>query len=163
MHADTAGSPSESPLPRRRAGGRLKVLAILAIALVVMASGAAIGAALTVMYFRSRLFPPAATTDGTEKAIMDRLSGSVELTGEETETIRKIVRESISAIGAIRQEYDGEINQRLGTMRGEISEVLGPERSRRCGHWMHGSDETDPGADSNPEPFRMRRRGRHHR
>ncbi|MCC8189712.1 MAG: hypothetical protein LIP77_03605 [Planctomycetes bacterium] len=105
---------------------------LLAVALLLMAAGGAIGSGLTVLHFRSALAAPDGSPEILCHMITNRLSGSVAISPEEMAAIEMVVAHDVSDVTRLRREFDGEVKERLSVMCERICEILGPERAHAC-------------------------------
>lgn len=132
-HNDPA-HPSHPPHPADGIGKRYVLIA--ALALVVMAAGAAIGAGVTILYFGRMFMQRPGAPDQTARLIAGRLSRDVNLSPEERARTEALVEKRMAEVAAIRERYEKEITRKLGAMTDGITDIIGDERANRCG-WMH--------------------------
>lgn len=142
MNANDATARLGIPVPGEfaRRGHPGRNLFFILSALLFIIAGAVIGAGLSALHFRGALIRPGVPAERVSTAISDKVIGSVSLSPEEEARLRAVVEGDVAAMTAIRAEYAGKVRDRLVLMCDKVCEILGPERTERCGVWKWVKD-----------------------
>lgn len=146
MGTDFSSPPNNySHHGNRGADSWKKYLAIAVIAVVVMVAGAVIGSGITIMYFGRMFLQQPSSPDQAAQLITTRISSAADLSPEERIRTLELVQKEMDEIAAIRKKYEEEVNKKLGSMSEGVTEIIGKERSDRCGDWMRRYHPQTPG------------------
>ena len=128
MSDATPALPGEGkPLPPR--GPRPWVMVL--VGLVIVVSGAVIGAGVTVLALRNRLAAPPTPGERTAALIASDLRNRYNLTDEQARQVKEIMATRMEAIEAIRQEMRRKVAAEHEKLRVDMKKVLTPEQFER--------------------------------
>jgi len=118
--------PNESlPRPVRRCLWKTLLL------LGVFFGGFVIGSALTGSVVVHRVREAAFTPEKTAERIMGRMERRLDLTDEQSDQVKAIVRRNMGELVTRRAEVRAQVLEQVQTIRREIAEVLTPEQERK--------------------------------
>lgn len=127
--------------------------------LVILLAGITIGAAGALLVVRPQPVQPPRPPDEIVPIIMARFRNELQLTPDQTDAIRGILRTRMQELHAIREAARPEIESQLEAMKKEIDAVLTEEQrgrwqrivSRLEGEFRHGM-RRGPGRPGGPRP-----------
>ena len=112
------------PLPPR--GPRPWVMVL--VGLVIVVSGAVIGAGVTVLALKNRLAAPPTPGERTAALIASDLRNRYNLTDEQAKQVKEIMARRMEVIEAIRRQAHEQMAAEHETLRAEMKAVLTPEQ-----------------------------------
>jgi len=115
------------PLPPR--GPRPWVMVL--VGLVIVVSGAVIGAGVTVLALKNRLAAPPSPGERTATLIASDLRNRYNLTDEQAKQVKEIMATRMEVIEAIRQEMHKKVATEHEKLRADMKKVLTPEQFER--------------------------------
>jgi Spy/CpxP family protein refolding chaperone len=123
------------------------------LGLLILVCGIAIGAGGTVVLAKRVLLgPQRKPPQQVGRALMQRLSGSLNLTPQQETQVREIMKRHFDRTAEIRAEARGEMEQELAAMRDEVAQVLTPEQQAKWqAHYQRLQRWTAPA--TGPRPF----------
>ncbi len=128
---DQASKPDVQPgaghLPPR---GR-RTWPMIVLGLVIVVSGAVIGAGTTVLLLRDRLARPPSPGERTADRIVEDLRGRYDLTEEQARKVREIMASSMDALDAIHRDAQSRAEAAREKLRTEMKKVLTREQFQR--------------------------------
>jgi hypothetical protein len=143
---DQANAPAGGPLPRR--GPRTWVIVL--VGLVIVASGAIIGAGTTVLVLRNRLIPPPPPGEKMASVAAEDVKDRYGLTDEQAGRVREVMTRRMEAIAAVREESREKVRAEHDKLRAEMKEILTPDQFAR---WeTHFESLRPPGFPPPPGP-----------
>jgi len=128
---DQASKPDVQPgaghLPPR---GR-RTWPMVVLGLVIVVSGAVIGAGTTVLLLKDRLARPPSPGERSTDRIVEDLRGRYDLTDEQARKVREIMASSMDALEAIHRDAQSRAEASREKLRTEMKKVLTPEQFQR--------------------------------
>lgn len=126
--------------------------------LVILAAGVTLGIAGTLLVVPPRIRPPM-PVDRAMQFLLGRLGQELELSEEQVEELKGILKVRMNKLDEIRQKARPEIEEQLELLKSEVSEVLTPEQQDRWQRFIEHMDRMfrrgmrrGPGGRGGPGP-----------
>lgn len=100
------------------------------LGLAILGCGMVIGAGATVLVGRRMFSPPSRHPAQISRAITRHLSGRLDLTPQQQQQVRDIIRQHIERVNDIRNQSRRDAESELNQMRDDVAKVLTPDQAR---------------------------------
>jgi len=126
----------------------------LALGLVILLCGTAIGAGGALLLGRKALVHTIRSRDPNPRELTGRMGERLDLTAEQRKRVEAIVSERMGAVREIREETRPRIGEQMELMQKEVGEVLTTQQKAEWREWFSEVQRARPGP---PSGWRQRR------